>query len=274
MSLARRVARKSGCNRDEFRLLRDLVNGYAGIYFGDEALQRARAAAPRATDRARPQSFGEYYQFLRLSSASTTELDEAVELLTTNETYFFREDYQLRAFRDEVLPDPRGRKARRGGGCRSGARAARRARRSTRSRSCSLNRRCSTAGTCGSSGATSRAAASRSPAGASTGRRFSRDRSRASSAGYFIERRRGQPRHRAHPADVPFRAPEPAGPRAGSGRRQGRRHLLPQRPHLLRRALAQTGHRDVLRAPGPRGVSLLGHSESLLNVSTAFELFT
>ena len=32
------------------------------------------------------------------------ELEEAVDLLTTNETYFFREDYQLRAFREEVIP--------------------------------------------------------------------------------------------------------------------------------------------------------------------------
>src|SRR5262249_46619921 len=32
------------------------------------------------------------------------ELEEAIEALTTNETYFWREEYQLRAFRDEVVP--------------------------------------------------------------------------------------------------------------------------------------------------------------------------
>ena len=89
---------------DEFRLLRDLINGYAGIYFGDEAqsvLER------RLRDRLSAwghKSFGEYYQFLKFSAQGGVELDDAVDLLTTNETYFFREDYQLRAFRDEVLP--------------------------------------------------------------------------------------------------------------------------------------------------------------------------
>jgi chemotaxis protein methyltransferase CheR len=49
-------------------------------------------------------TYSEYYQYLRLSSFGQGEMDEAVDLLTTNETYLFREDYQLRAFRDEVLP--------------------------------------------------------------------------------------------------------------------------------------------------------------------------
>ncbi len=89
---------------DDFRLLRDLVNGYAGIYFGDEALPvlerrlKDRLAAVGLT------RFSEYYQFLKFSSGGTAELDEAIDLLTTNETYFFREDYQLRAFKSEVLP--------------------------------------------------------------------------------------------------------------------------------------------------------------------------
>jgi chemotaxis protein methyltransferase CheR len=89
---------------DEFRLIRDLVNGYAGIYFGDDALS---VLERRLRDRLAVwglKSFSEYYQFLKFSAQGGSELDEAVDLLTTNETYFFREDYQLRAFRDEVLP--------------------------------------------------------------------------------------------------------------------------------------------------------------------------
>jgi chemotaxis protein methyltransferase CheR len=49
-------------------------------------------------------SFQEYYQHLRFSPRAPAEWDDAIELLTTNETYFFREDYQLRAFQQEVLP--------------------------------------------------------------------------------------------------------------------------------------------------------------------------
>jgi chemotaxis protein methyltransferase CheR len=89
---------------DEFRLLRDLVNGYAGIYFGDEALPMLERRLKERLVALGLTRFSEYYQFLKFSSGGTPELDEAIDLLTTNETYFFREDYQLRAFKNEVLP--------------------------------------------------------------------------------------------------------------------------------------------------------------------------
>jgi chemotaxis protein methyltransferase CheR len=89
---------------DEFRLLRDLVNGHAGIYFGDESLPVLERRLRERLSALSLKSFGEYYQFLRFSSMNAAELDEALDLLTTNETYFFREDYQLRALRDEVFP--------------------------------------------------------------------------------------------------------------------------------------------------------------------------
>jgi chemotaxis protein methyltransferase CheR len=89
---------------DEFRLLRDLVNGYAGIYFGDEALPVLERRLKERLVALGLRRFADYYQFLKFSRGGTAELDEAVDLLTTNETYFFREDYQLRAFKNEVLP--------------------------------------------------------------------------------------------------------------------------------------------------------------------------
>src|ERR1700712_4068177 len=61
----------------------------------------------RLRDRLAPRglhSFGEYYQLLRFDERGRTELDEAIDLVTINETYFFRESYQLRAFKDEILP--------------------------------------------------------------------------------------------------------------------------------------------------------------------------
>jgi chemotaxis protein methyltransferase CheR len=46
-------------------------------------------------------SFDEY---LKVLEGDANELAEVFELLTTKETYFFRQDYQLRAFADELLP--------------------------------------------------------------------------------------------------------------------------------------------------------------------------
>jgi chemotaxis protein methyltransferase CheR len=89
---------------DEFRMLRDLVNGHAGIYFGDEALAVLERRLRDRLSALGLKKFSEYYQFLQFSTGGVGELDEAIDLLTTNETYFFREDYQLRAFGNEVLP--------------------------------------------------------------------------------------------------------------------------------------------------------------------------
>lgn len=89
---------------DEYRLLRDLVSERLGIWFGPE--QRSsleRRLRERLTVRGLG-SYGDYYQLLKYSPLSNEEWEEAAELLTTHETYFFREDYQLRAFKNELLP--------------------------------------------------------------------------------------------------------------------------------------------------------------------------
>ncbi len=89
---------------EEFRLLRDLVNSFCGIAFQDDAMfvverrLRDRLLALGLPD------YSAYYQYLRYHPEARAELERAVDVLTTNETYFFREDYQLNGFRDEVLP--------------------------------------------------------------------------------------------------------------------------------------------------------------------------
>jgi chemotaxis protein methyltransferase CheR len=90
---------------DEFRLLRDLFVMRTGLQFGPEsrfALERRlreRLMVLKLT------SFAEYHHYLRFGTQASAEWDEAIDLLTTNETYFFREEYQLRAFQAEVLPE-------------------------------------------------------------------------------------------------------------------------------------------------------------------------
>jgi chemotaxis protein methyltransferase CheR len=114
---------------DEYRLLRDLVSERLGIWFGPEARSSLeRRLRERLVVRG-VESFADYYQLLKYSPVSQEEWDEASDLLTTHETYFFREDYQLRAFKNEVLPllAERGRTRRRlqvwSAGCSTGEEA-------------------------------------------------------------------------------------------------------------------------------------------------------
>ncbi|MEB2312285.1 MAG: protein-glutamate O-methyltransferase CheR [Sorangiineae bacterium] len=90
--------------RDAFRLLRDLVNDYAGLTYDDAAMYAFDRRLGERVLALELGSFDEYYKYLRFHVRGAAELDEAVELLTTKETYFFRQEYQLRAFEKEVLP--------------------------------------------------------------------------------------------------------------------------------------------------------------------------
>ncbi len=47
---------------------------------------------------------------MRYDSKSSEELSVVIDTLTTNETYFFREPYQLKAFSEEILPEIKARK--------------------------------------------------------------------------------------------------------------------------------------------------------------------
>jgi len=90
---------------EEFRLIRDLVARVSGISFGDDQLYLVER---RLRDRVLAlglATFEEYWQHLRYDPRASAELEEAIEALTLNETYFFREDYQLRSFREEILPE-------------------------------------------------------------------------------------------------------------------------------------------------------------------------
>lgn len=90
---------------EEYRLLRDLVYNYCGIFFKEDVqylLERRLNSRLRELNIG---SYSEYYRYLRYSPKRRQELEEIIELLTTNETYFFREEYQLRAFSDEILPE-------------------------------------------------------------------------------------------------------------------------------------------------------------------------
>jgi chemotaxis protein methyltransferase CheR len=92
---------------DVFRLLRDFVHGYCGIYFDDGSKFLLERRLSRRLEQHRLRSFEEYYHFLRYDRKREEELSILIDNLTTNETYFFRESSQLRAFSEEVLPELR-----------------------------------------------------------------------------------------------------------------------------------------------------------------------
>jgi len=90
--------------RGEFRLLRELFNEHAGLNFGPESRSVVERRLRERLVALGMQSFSEYYQHLRFDERGRAELEEAIDLVTINETYFFRENYQLRSYQSEILP--------------------------------------------------------------------------------------------------------------------------------------------------------------------------
>jgi chemotaxis protein methyltransferase CheR len=92
---------------DVFRLLRDFIHGYCGIYFDDGSRFLLERRLSRRLEQRQLKSFEEYYRFLRYDRKREEELVVLIDNLTTNETYFFRESAQLKAFSEEILPELR-----------------------------------------------------------------------------------------------------------------------------------------------------------------------
>ena len=96
--------RAPAMTEEEFRLLRDLIHAHCGIWFREDMrFLLERRLAPRLASHGLS-TYLDYHRFVRFDPRGLGELDEATDLLTTNETYFYREPNQLRAFERDILP--------------------------------------------------------------------------------------------------------------------------------------------------------------------------
>jgi len=90
---------------DEFLLIRDFIYGYCGIYFDSNSryiLQKRLSCRLEALNLT---SFHDYHRYLKHNMNKDDELMDIMDVITTNETYFFRESFQLKTFSDEIIPE-------------------------------------------------------------------------------------------------------------------------------------------------------------------------
>ena len=92
-------------SEDVFRLLRDIIREYCGLYFDDDSRYLVEKRLSRRVRMRHLDNFRDYYRFILYDRNSRDELTEIMDVLTVNETYFFREQNQLRAFSEEILEE-------------------------------------------------------------------------------------------------------------------------------------------------------------------------
>lgn len=86
---------------EEFAQIRQLLNVHAGLWFSPELRPAVERRLRERLGALGLQTFGEY---LKVLAEDLTELGDAVEACTVNETYAFRGTGQLQAFRKFILP--------------------------------------------------------------------------------------------------------------------------------------------------------------------------
>ncbi len=90
---------------EEFRLLRDFVYQHCGLHFTPESKYLLEKRLGKRLQSHQMKSFKDYYYLLRYGQGKDQELAEVIDTLTTNETYFFREEYQLKTLINDILPE-------------------------------------------------------------------------------------------------------------------------------------------------------------------------
>ncbi len=91
-------------NFDDFNALRQLIYEHCGIWLGDSKVIFLRV---RLADRLRARNISsaqEYYYFLKYDSQGNQEMQQLIDAVTVNETWFFRETGPVDAWYNLVLP--------------------------------------------------------------------------------------------------------------------------------------------------------------------------
>jgi len=89
----------------EFKQLREYIYAQSGIYIADNRKYLLENRLSNRLKELNLKNFGEYYYFLQYDSSRKLELNRLFEVITTNETSFHRNPPQLKVFQDVVLRD-------------------------------------------------------------------------------------------------------------------------------------------------------------------------
>jgi chemotaxis protein methyltransferase CheR len=99
---------------EEFRLIRDIIYSHCGLFFDSDTKYLLEKRLAKRLPLNQLKDFKEYYHFLKYERRKDQEMSDLMDILTTNETYFFREAFQLKALTEEILPEIKAAKEKKG----------------------------------------------------------------------------------------------------------------------------------------------------------------
>jgi len=90
---------------EEFKEIRDRISLSYGIYFDPEMKYLVERRIAQRMSQLGLRRFPDYLARLGSPVSGQEELNALAQSLVNNETYFFREDFQLRTFSEEIMPE-------------------------------------------------------------------------------------------------------------------------------------------------------------------------
>ena len=88
---------------EQFISLRDIIFDKAGLYFDTNKIYLMKKRVEKRLESLGIEDVTEYYNLMKYKDRQGIEMQNLLNLLTTNETYFYREDNQLKVFMDHCL---------------------------------------------------------------------------------------------------------------------------------------------------------------------------
>lgn len=94
---------EQGISSEEFLQLRDFIYQQCGIYIAENRKYLIENRLSGRLKELNLKSYADYYHYLRFDPNRRSELNRLFEVVTTNETSFFRNPPQLQVFQNNVL---------------------------------------------------------------------------------------------------------------------------------------------------------------------------
>ena len=92
-------------SNEEFTQLRDFIYQQSGIFIAENRKYLIENRLSNRIKELNLKNFSEYYYFLRFDVGRSAEMTKLFEVITTNETSFYRNPPQLKIFQEIILPE-------------------------------------------------------------------------------------------------------------------------------------------------------------------------
>ena len=97
------ISKELKITNEEFIQLRDYIYEQCGIYIAETRKYLVENRLSNRIKELNLKNFGEYYYYLRFDANRRAEMPKLFEVITTNETSFYRNPPQLQVFQEKVL---------------------------------------------------------------------------------------------------------------------------------------------------------------------------